>query len=221
MRNLWIIPIVHSAADLGKLEPDISRIKAEASGDSAVRNSRKAIEQFWADVHQRLEGDSRVNEETMIFQDALPVVPEGQEALLLKIVNEMATHGSQNHQLLKKLLGLGAQLVGTESAEYLVEEYRLIREIMAASVNADTQLTADLAREMNSEAMVALLEKRDRFIGERISSQLGEDRFGILFIGIAHAVERFLAEDIQVEYPIGRPNRFGESISSNEAANVL
>ncbi|MCU0714601.1 MAG: hypothetical protein MUD03_00575 [Pirellula sp.] len=221
MRNLWIIPIVHSAADLGKLEPDISRIKAEASGDSAVRNSRKAIEQFWADVDQRLEGDSRVNEETMIFQDALPVVPEGQEALLLKIVNEMATHGSQNHQLLKKLLGLGAQLVGTESAEYLVEEYRLIREIMAASVNADTQLTADLAREMNSEAMVALLEKRDRFIGERISSQLGEDRFGILFIGIAHAVERFLAEDIQVEYPIGRPNRFGESISSNEAANVL
>ncbi|XZE34419.1 hypothetical protein SH501x_005239 [Pirellulaceae bacterium SH501] len=221
MRTLWIIPIVHSAADLGKLEPDISRIKAEAGGETAVRKSRRAIDQFWADVDQRLEAESGVIEGSMIFQDALPVVPEGQEGLLLKIVQEMASHGSQNHQILKKLVGHGAKLVGTESAELLVEEYRLIREIMAASMEGEKQLTSDLARDMNSEAMVTLLEKRDRFMGDRISSMLEEDRLGILFIGVAHAVERFLADDIQTEYPIGKPSRLEDSIATDEAASAF
>ncbi|MEK7220546.1 MAG: hypothetical protein AAB253_05060, partial [candidate division NC10 bacterium] len=49
-----------------------------------------------------------------------------------------------------------------------------------------------------------LLRQRDEFIGRRIDETLKEGEVGILFIGLMHRVDRFLAPDIEVQYLIHR-----------------
>jgi hypothetical protein len=78
----------------------------------------------------------------------------------------------------------GATLVGTESPELLLEEYRLLQ-----------------SPEERTEAIAAdLLEARDRFIAGRIDTTLGDGEDGILFIGALHKVAKFLPQRIRVEY---------------------
>src|SRR3989337_5470 len=51
----------------------------------------------------------------------------------------------------------------------------------------------------------SLLERRDRYIAERMNGTLGEAETGILFLGMLHSLEKHLAKDITVHYPILRP----------------
>ena len=44
----------------------------------------------------------------------------------------------------------------------------------------------------------ALIQKRDRFMAERIDRTLQPGEIGILFIGMLHSVQRYLARDITV-----------------------
>ena len=50
-----------------------------------------------------------------------------------------------------------------------------------------------------------LLQKRDQFIAARINHTLGAGETGILFIGLLHSIERHLAKDINVIYPVPDP----------------
>ena len=55
----------------------------------------------------------------------------------LEIVKELAKAGSRNHRLLLRLQERGAILMGTESADLLVREYKLVKEIVAAGDSAE------------------------------------------------------------------------------------
>ena len=50
-----------------------------------------------------------------------------------------------------------------------------------------------------------LLERRDRYVADRINRTLGAGETGILFMGMLHEVTRSLEPDIQVVYPLGGP----------------
>ena len=118
-----------------------------------------------------------------LYQDSLPVC--GHEA---ELVVQLAEQGSENHELLNALTRRGAVLVGSESAELLIEEYRLLQ------TPGHTEAEA-----------ASLLERRDRFVAGRIVETLGEDELGILFIGALHNVHRYLPTRITVEYlPVKR-----------------
>ena len=67
-------------------------------------------------------------------------------------------------------------------------------------------LTAGGARRYQ-EASAALLEKRDRYISARIDTTLPNGEMGILFLGMLHNVQAYLAQDIEVVYPIPRLER--------------
>jgi hypothetical protein len=128
-----------------------------------------------------------------VYQDGLPVCGHERE-----IVTELAAAGSRNHKLLLSLLARGAVLMGTESADLLVEEYQLASAALAAGRTPHAKARRDRLHD-------TLLERRDRYIADRINGTLGAGETGILFMGMLHEVTRSLDPNILVVYPHRRP----------------
>jgi hypothetical protein len=108
--------------------------------------------------------------------------------------------------LLMQLIRKGAVLMGTESAELLLEEYRLIKQTVSGRHGATG---AETFRDRHDETD-NLLKKRDRFIAQRINETLGPDETGIIFLGMLHDLGGRLDQDITVVNPISRLFDTGE-----------
>jgi hypothetical protein len=151
------------------------------------------VDKMWEEI-ESVSANLPVTPGTVrVYQDGLPVCGHEQ-----KIVSELAGAGNRNHQLLLKLQARGATLMGTESPELLVEEYQLATAAYAAGATIRTEPRQKHLRD-------ALLEKRDRYIADRIGGTLGAGESGILFLGMLHEVTRYLDPDIDVTYPLGDP----------------
>jgi hypothetical protein len=124
-----------------------------------------------------------------LYQDGLPLCGKEED-----IIKEVAARGSQNHQLLLELIAQGAQLMGTEDPDLLLQEYRLHQVVMD-----DEKHGRENTHEAQSQA---LLCARDRFIAGRINTTLMTGDVGLLFLGMAHAVEPLLDTDILVRHPL-------------------
>lgn len=152
------------------------------------------VEKMWEEI-ERVVGNLRVSLGSVrVYQDGLPVCGHEQE-----IVSELAEAGSRNHRLLLSLQSRGAVLMGTESPELLVEEYQLASAALAAGRVSHAKMRRDRLRD-------TLLERRDRYVAARINRTLGAGETGILFMGMLHAVARYLDPDIKVVYPLGPPS---------------
>ncbi len=187
-RNLVYFPIVHTPEDLGRLKEFVRKEALKRGGLQSAKRKAVFIDRLWTEIEEAIGKMGLDFENTVVFQDTLPVC--GNEK---KIVEELAGGGSRNHGLLLKLLRKGAVLAGTESPELLVEEYESMKQLMEGKKSAGADFGADL------------LERRDRFIAERIDRVLKEGETGLLFMGILHNVERYLPDDIETVYPLYRP----------------
>lgn len=197
MRLLNIVPIIHSKQDLGSLDQQIDQVKAKHTDEASRLASRQSVDAFWHDV--RLSFDSwEIDSRVMLYQDALPNSGHPEQLVEHRIVEELASKGNANHQLLKSLIDRGAKLVGTESIQLLVKEYEAVRKALADGDNA-VQLEPN-------DAAAKILEERDRYIANRIDKTLDDDQTGILFIGLLHRVEDYLPTELTIEYPFGRPS---------------
>ena len=94
----------------------------------------------------------------------------------------------------------GATIMGTESGDLLVQEYQLAKQSLAARPPRAAGVAA--RRRALAEA---LLQRRDRFIAQRLNDTLKPDETGIIFLGMLHSLERYLQEDFEVIYPLYRP----------------
>ena len=56
----------------------------------------------------------------------------------------------------------------------------------------------------------SLLQRRDQFIGRRISQTLLAGETGLLFVGMLHSVEPWLDQDIQVIRPVRQALKGGD-----------
>jgi hypothetical protein len=192
-RKLVYIPIIHTAADMGTLAASIRGKKLSMVGRQGLARNVAAVEKMW-DKIERVASRLPLTPGTVrVYQDGLPICQHEQE-----IVSELAESGSRNHRLLLQLQSRGARVMGTESPELLVEEYQLAKASLASGVTAE-----DASRQRQLRDTV--LEKRDRFIADRINVTLGDGETGILFIGMLHSLSRFLDSDIRVAYPLGLP----------------
>lgn len=133
-RTLILIPIIHTEADMGALSEPIQRMKATKLGEESLERNAEMVNQLWTQIEQTLEGLAISYERVRVYQDGLPVC--GRE---LEIVNELATAGSRNHQLLLKLKAKGATIMGSESSEFLVEEYQLLQWVNNPIFRPDKQ----------------------------------------------------------------------------------
>ena len=191
-RKLVYIPIIHTLADMGRLGASVQSAKLSALGRQGLARNAAAVEKMWEEI-ERVVGKLRVSPgSTRVYQDGLPVCGHEQE-----IVSELAEAGSRNHRLLLNLQSRGALLMGTESPELLLEEYQLASAALAGRVS-DAKIRRDRLRD-------TLLERRDRYIADRINRTLGTEETGILFMGMLHEVARSLNADVLVAYPLGSP----------------
>ena len=192
-RKLVYLPIIHTAADMGTLGPSIRGMKLSTLGRQGLKQNAAVVDKMWEEL-ERVVSNLPVPPGTVrVYQDGLPVSGHEQE-----IVSELAGAGHRNHGLLLKLQARGATLMGTESPELLVEEYQLATAAFACGASARTEVRQKQLRD-------TLLEKRDRYIGDRINRTLGAGESGILFMGMLHQVTRYLDPDIAVVYPLGPP----------------
>ena len=185
-RVLIHIPIVHTQADMGTLAKEMGSRLAKELGPRFLRKKETAVDSLWNSIESMLTEIDLPYTRVRIYQDGLPVC--GRE---MEIVNELANAGSRNHRLIAELAKKGATIMGTESAELLIEEYRRVKQILAQS-------GATAKDESAIDAGAALIQKRDQFMAERIDRTLQPGEMGILFIGMLHSVQRYLAGDIAV-----------------------
>jgi len=195
LRTLLYLPIIHTPADMGALKESVVRTTHEKLGRLGLARKVQTIDKIWTEIERVLDGLALNFAKVRLYQDGLPVC--GREA---EIVAELARAGNRNHQLLRRLMEKGATLMGTESGDLLVQEYQLVKHTLTSRAPKAAALAAQ--RRALSES---LLKRRDQFIADRINETLKEGETGILFMGMLHAVERFLPKDIKVIYPLQGP----------------
>jgi len=213
MKSVVLIPVIHSAADLGSLAESVREHYLTRYGPAAWGRREQAVAAIWAEIARRIDRLGLDYGKTRIYQDGLPVC--GQE---LGIVEKLAAAGSTNHQIVLDLVHRGAALVGTEDPRLLIREYQMHREQLGAgqpggvagmpgamptsSWACDEHGHEDVAMPPGPSAeAVALLEARDRFIAQRIAETLQDGQTGLLFLGAAHRIDGLMSPDILV-YPL-------------------
>ncbi|HBB16757.1 MAG TPA: hypothetical protein DCZ97_07040 [Syntrophus sp. (in: bacteria)] len=200
-RTLLYFPIVHSQSDMGALSESVRKVTLQKLGERVWRQKVNLVKCFWSDVETYLNKLTLSYARTRVYQDGLPICEKE-----LDIIMELAKKGSPNHQILARLVEKGATIMGTESAELLIEEYHLIKKILETGDVKDAM--AIEARQKGASDL--LLEKRDEFIAARIAQTLQPGETGILFLGMLHNIAGLLPEDIKVLYPMNKPSEFQE-----------
>jgi hypothetical protein len=196
-RTLLYFPIVHSQADMGALSESIRKVTLQKLGERVWRQKVNLVKRFWLDVENILHKLTLPYAQTRVYQDGLPIC--GKE---LDIVTELAKKGSPNHQILVNLIEKGATVMGTESAEMLIEEYHLIKRILETG-DVNDAIAIETRQKAASDL---LLKKRDEFIAARIDQTLQAGETGVLFLGMLHNISALLPENIHVHYPMHKPS---------------
>ena len=206
-RTLLYFPIIHTQADMGALSESVRKVTLQKLGERVWRRKVNLVKHFWLDVESILNKLTLAYAQTRVYQDGLPVCSKE-----LDIVSELAKRGSANHQILVHLIEKGATVMGTESAELLIEEYNLIKRILETG-DAKDAIATKIRQKAASDL---LLKKRDEFIAARIDQTLQPGETGILFLGLLHNPAVLLPQDMEVSYPMNRP-----LTASHEAVNPL
>lgn len=197
MRRLLSVPMLHTQADLGSMAGLAREEYISRYGAALWAEHGRAVTAAWDGVRERVlarlsaaangSGQGRVR----VYQDGLPVC--GRET---ELVREVAATGSQNYQLVLELVLRGAAVEGSEDPALLRRELDLLRDLAALrDPVAREEFAARVAGEQDR-----LLAERDRYVAARIGQTLEPGETGVLFMGLRHAVERYLAADIAVEY---------------------
>lgn len=180
-RILYRVQIIHTQADMGGLGERVRKSVIREMGQQAWQRKLRVVDRMWDEIERFLTELQLPCDRVRLYQDGLPVC--GRE---MDIVRDLALQGSRNHRLLMHLTEKGATLMGTESPELLVEEYRLAREVLNGGAASG---------EIHQRE---LLRRRDGFIARRINSTLRDAEIGILFLGMLHLLDDLLDRDIRV-----------------------
>jgi hypothetical protein len=199
-RRLIHVPIIHTQADMGALSGAIKEMTIQKLGRQGWERNVHLIDEIWTRIEKAIDGWALPWERVRLYQDGLPIC--GREA---EIVTDLAKAGSRNHRLLLRLQERGAILMGTESADLLVREYKLVKEIVAAGDSPKALRLEARHRGLSH----ALLKERDKAIAERINTTLHPGETGLLFLGMLHTLEGWLAQDIRVSHPLYPPSPAG------------
>jgi hypothetical protein len=195
-RVLIYIPIIHTQADMGTLARSMQRLTTQKLNRQAWKRHEDVIRRMWEEIRRTVEEWELPWEHVRLYQDGLPRC--GREA---EIVADLAGAASPNHQLLLSLMKKGATVMGTESPDLLLQEYRLVQQILAAK---DPKEAARIEARHAARSR-SLLARRDQYIARRLNESLRADETGLLFLGVLHSLDSRLATDIRVSYPFGRP----------------
>lgn len=195
-RTLIYFPVMHSQSEMGALGQSIMKVTQQRLGREVWDRKVDLVARFWTSVEAIVFNDLALPyAQVRVYQDGLPICDK-----VAEIVADIAKMGSPNHQLLLRLKEKGATIMGTESAELLVEEYHLAKRILEAK-DAREAMQIEARQKASSDL---LLERRDAFIAARIDQTLQVGETGLLFLGMLHDPLGRLSADLQVICPLGR-----------------
>lgn len=177
--------------DMGSMKDGLEKEGVSKMGRQRWEENQRRIEKFWGEVDREVDGLGLAFEKVRIYQDGLPCAGELGE----RIVRETADKGSKNYQIIRKLMDRGAIIEATESPELLRQEYGHIKAILEAKTDQERTEAATRYDQVKDR----LMEDRDTFIAQNISSTLKDGETGLLFIGASHNVIPKLAKDIEVK----------------------
>ena len=182
-RRLLLIPIIHQPADLGSAGSALAAQSLLLTNPERWDDFVRTVDRYWSSIGSALEplAPGRLQ----VYQDGLP--SGGAEGV--RLVAEAARRGSRNFMLIESLVARGASLCQTEDAALLLREHHMLTNLLA-----DAHLSGPELRETRA----ALLDARDEAIASTIGATLRPGAVGLLFIGAAHNVARFLPADIDV-----------------------
>lgn len=176
MPTLYYVPMIHTPQELGSLKNAFLAVQTKAYGEKGSHERMEAIERYWQEVERRMQLNGLYRPESAsrlhVFVDGLP---NTEESLVKKIVEELISQEIPAYIIIKTLLENGAAIHGTENPELLLEEHRYWTEISQGK-------TPD------PEIAQRLLRSRDQYIAEHIISVVPDEEFAILFIGRSHDV---------------------------------
>jgi hypothetical protein len=176
---------------MGSMKDGLEKEGVAKIGRQRWEDNQRRIEKFWEEVDQEVDRLGLELDKVRIYQDGLPCAGELGE----RIVRETAEKGSKNYQIISRLMDRGAKIEATESPELLRQEYGHIKAILEAKT--DQERTDAGAR--YGLVKDRLMEDRDAFIGQTISSTLKDGETGLLFIGASHNVIPKISKDIEVK----------------------
>lgn len=180
---------------MGSMAEPLKQEYIQHFGPAKWREHVATVDDMWEGLNQKINSLNLDYARLKIYQDGLPLC--GKE---LEIVKEVARLGSHNYNIILELVKKGAELIGTEEAKLLVEEYNFIKKVTGISNAQERKKAVRNAGKRRAE----LLIERDKFVARRIAETLKAEETGILFSGIEHEIDRFLLKDIKVEYIIYR-----------------
>jgi hypothetical protein len=188
MRSLIYVPVIHTSADLGSLAKDVTKRGIAGLGEDIWKEHKKTVDSFWDAIFGYF--DSIDVPGLKIYQDGM--IAEGEVGR--SIVEEGLKSGSRNYELVSKLLNQGAILVKTEDFKLVKEE----RDRLLSITQTKSLFKRVLSFLKYKLIKDSLLNKRDRFIANRINETLAQNETGILFIGAYHNVKNKLSNDIRI-----------------------
>lgn len=188
MRRLYVVPIIHTGADLGTLATGIDRIGNSILGEDFWLRHKGVVVGFWDSITSFLNSLSVAS--FKLYQDGL--MADGE--IGMRIVEQGVKDGSKNYQLIARMLDKGAILVRTEDLTLVKKEYYLIKKVVEAKSEAEV-VAASTEFKL---AARKLLSDRDNYIAQRIQQTLDDCETGVLFIGAYHDVIPLLPQDIAV-----------------------
>lgn len=179
MKQLYIIPIIHSEEELGSQVELIKKEYIKKFGLAGWKQHKSAIKRFWTEIEKKIMLLDLDFKNLLIFQDGYPTGMN-----VDKMISSMVEQHSPNYKIIEKLFHKGAVLIGTESPDLLKKEVEHLKSIEKISQN-DSDI---------------LLKKRDQFIAQQIEKTLQTGKTGLLFIGAKHKVSDYLTKPIHVTY---------------------
>lgn len=188
MKTLIYVPIIHTSADLGSLAEDVAKRGIADLGREIWQEHIKTVNGFWDTI---LVYFSSIDVSGMkIYQDGM--VAEGEMGR--RIAEDGVRLGSKNYELVENLLKRGAILVKTEDFQLVKEERDRLLEVTSAR-RTSQKLIAFLKYKFVKNS---LLNRRDKFIIQRIIETLLDGENGILFIGAYHNIKNKLPKSIHI-----------------------
>ena len=176
MPTLYYVPMVHTPQELGSLKDAILIARTKLCGEKATSKFLQEVEDYWQEVARRIQHIGlyrpKIASRLHIFVDGLP---NTEEALVKKIVEELITQKIPVYLIIEKLRENGATICGTEDLKLLLREHRYWTEISQGKTHDQTT-----AQE--------LLRGRDQAIAQHINAVVPDEESGLLFIGRAHNV---------------------------------
>lgn len=208
MRTLIYVPVLHTEVEIGSMSELLSREYISRYGEEAWRKHVEIIDEMWKGIRRRLFDSGLPFKKMRVYQDGLPVC--GKE---IEIARESAEKGSENFKIVMELVCRGAKLEGTEDPNLLLEEYNYLKRVTQIMDPAER----DRVIKEYAPRATDLLERRDKFIADRIDITLLPSETGVLFMGMRHQVDEKLPKDIGVQYLIHRlPFRVAQTFTESQ-----